>query len=83
MSNELICKIYECAENLGMKAKINIKKNNSKPWFDSECLKCKKSTKELLNKCKKKNFVSVELVAEYTQKRKEYKNLQKYKKDEN
>lgn len=45
MSNNLIVKIYENADDIGMKVKIDIKRNNSKPWFHIDCLKCKKVQK--------------------------------------
>lgn len=80
MSENLIERICETADGLGIKSKTNFTKNISKPWFDKDCVRCKQDFKCLLIECKKNNFDSAELVVNYIGKKK---NIKLYKKLKN
>lgn len=82
ISNTLLVNIYEKSTSLGMRTRVNPIKSKSKPWFDSECVVLKNNLKESLKNCKSNNFASVELVKKYNENKKDYKNLQKIKKEE-
>lgn len=82
ISNIMVECIYEKAYNLGMQNKVKAVNIKSKPWFDSECVTLKNNLKNLLKKCKNNNFASLEMVKDYNETKKEYKCLQKNKKEE-
>lgn len=57
---------------------LNERTGLSKPWFDSDCIKRKKSLKGILKECKAHQFES-NLVTLYKEKKVEYENMQRTK----
>lgn len=65
----LIKEISNIAENVGMIATKSKKMCHSKPWFDEDCVNCKRSLEVLLKNCKQ-NMFELESLTLYINKKK-------------
>lgn len=71
LENGLITAITNNARKLGMIKKERYKGGTSKPWFDNDCINCKKILKDLLKECKICKFKEENLVKTYIDTKKE------------